>query len=78
MSDESERAGKGLMDGLIEALNDKHGELNIQIRSVSLRFPGANLGVEVSGEITLSTHLRALAPEEKEAHVAHNVAALRA
>ncbi len=66
---------KGLLEGLIEALADKHSQVDLNFQNVSLRLPGVQqLGVELNGTITLSVHMREMTDEEKRALSARNVA----
>jgi hypothetical protein len=70
---------KGLFEGLIEALADKHSQLDLNFQNVSLRLPGIQqLGVELNGKLTLSVHMREMSEDEKEALAAKNVATLAA
>lgn len=76
-SGESDIAGveKNLFEGLIEALADKHSQLDLNFQRVNLRLPGIQqIGVELDGTITLSVHMRDLTTEEKQALAAKNVA----
>ena len=68
----------GLVEGLVTALADHHGQLDIRLQKVQLSMPGTPLGLELSGKVTVSVHLRDLTPEEKHAHVESNLAAIRA
>jgi hypothetical protein len=66
---------KGLFQGLIEALADKHSQLDLNFQNVSVRIPGMQqMGVELNGTVTLSVHMRDLTDEEKQAFAARNVA----
>jgi hypothetical protein len=66
---------KGLFEGLIEALADKHSQLDLNFQKVSLRLPGMQqIGVELNGTVTLSVHMRELTDQEKEAFAAKNAA----
>ncbi len=66
---------KGLFEGLIEALADKHSQLDLNFQKVSLRLPGMEqIGVELNGTVTLSVHMREMTDEEKEALAAKSVA----
>ena len=68
---------QGLMEGLIEALADKHSQLDLNFQRVTLRAPGMQqIGVELDGTITLSVHMRELSEQEKQALSAKNVAAI--
>jgi hypothetical protein len=65
---------KGLLEGFIEALADKHSQLDVNFQSVSIKIPGMRLGVELNGLITVSVHMRELTDEEKKSSAARNVA----
>jgi hypothetical protein len=66
---------KGLFEGLIEALADKHSQLDLNFDRVRLNFPGVQqLGVELSGKITLAVHMREMSDDEKRALASKNVA----
>jgi hypothetical protein len=65
---------KGLFEGLIEALSDKHSQLDLNFQKVSFRLPGVQqIGLELNGTVTLSVHMRELTGQEKEALAAKNV-----
>ncbi|PSN83272.1 hypothetical protein B9Q13_03605 [Candidatus Marsarchaeota G2 archaeon ECH_B_SAG-G16] len=72
-----EQAEKGLFEGLIEALSDKHSQLDIRINGLTLSFEGIPLSIELNGMISLSVHMRDLTDEEKQAYVQHNVSSLK-
>lgn len=65
------------MEGLIEALSDKHGQLDLRLQNLVVRLAGSRLGLEISGTITVAIHMRDLSEEERQAHIARNVAALK-
>ncbi len=75
--DESEDVSKGLVEGLIEALSDKHSQVDIRLQDLTMNLGGSRMGVTVSGTITIAVHMRDLTAPEKEAHVASNIAAIR-
>jgi len=58
---------------LIEALSDRHGELELSLDRVTLKLPLLPDPVEVNGTLTVSMHLRDLSEKEKGAHVARRV-----
>lgn len=68
---------EGLFAGLIDALSDKHSQLDIRLQNLVIRMPGSRLGLEINGLITLAVHMRDLSEEERQAHIARNVAALK-
>lgn len=65
---------KGLFEGLIDALADKHSQLDLNFQRTSIRFPRTQMSVELNGVITLTVHLRDLTEEERQASAAKNVA----
>jgi hypothetical protein len=65
---------KGLFEGLIEALVDRHSQLDINFQRTNMRFPGTQLSVELNGLLSLSVHMRELTEEEKAASATKNVA----
>ncbi len=70
-------AEKGLFEGLIEALANKHSQLDLNFQNVSVRLPGTQqIGVELNGTVTLSVHLREMTDQEREALAARAVAAV--
>jgi len=78
MPAEGEAMGKGLVEGLIGALSDKHTQLDVQLRSLTLSFGGTQLGLELNGTVTVAVHMRDLTEGERDAHVAHAIAAAKA
>lgn len=66
-----------MMAGMIAALVDRHGQMDIHLRKLHLTVPGSQLGLELDGKVTVSLHLRDLTDAEKQAHVQSNVAAIR-
>lgn len=76
-SSSEEKAAEGLFAGLIEALSDKHSQLDVRLQNLVVRVPGSRLGLEINGLISLSVHMRELSEEERQAHIARNVATLK-
>ncbi len=74
---ESKRVGeveKGLLEGLFEALADKHSQLDISLQGVNIKIPSIQLSVELNGLVTVSVHMRDLTEDEKRASATKNVA----
>jgi hypothetical protein len=67
----------GPMDGLLDGLTDKHGELNVRFDNVELRWKGTPLGIELNGSVKVSVHMRDLTDDEKQAHVRENLGRIR-
>jgi len=73
----SKDAVPAMVEGLIAALVDHHGQMDIQLRKVHVGMPGTPLGLEVDGKLTVTMHVRNLTTEEKRAHVEANIASIR-
>jgi hypothetical protein len=67
---------KGALAGLLEALANKHSELDLDFQKVTVTLPNMNMSVELNGLISVSVHMRDMTEEEKKALAAKNVAAL--
>jgi hypothetical protein len=80
MNRKSETEGevtKGIFEGLIEALADKHSQLDLSFQRTTIKLPRIREPIEVNGLLTLSVHLRDLTEEEKQASKEKNVAMMR-
>lgn len=63
-----------MIEGLLEALSDKHSQLDINLQGMSIRFPSVGISVECNGLITLTSHVRDITEDEKKASASRNVA----
>jgi hypothetical protein len=71
----AQRLEGGFVEGLIEALANKHAQLDINFDKTGVRVLGMpQIGVELNGSITLKVHMRELSEEEKKALASRNVA----
>jgi hypothetical protein len=77
MSDGTEEISKGLVEGIIEALSDKHSQVDLRLQDLTLSLGDSRLGLRLSGSLTLAVHLRELTDAEKDAHVQANIARIR-
>jgi len=68
--------GSGLLEGLIEALGDKHSELNLNFQRTRLTVPGTQMGIELNGVVSLTVHMRELTENEKKALAEKNIASM--
>ncbi|HZY92733.1 MAG TPA: hypothetical protein VFG07_08210 [Thermoplasmata archaeon] len=68
---------EAFVSGLLGALANKHGQMDIRLDRVSLGIPGSPLGVELNGTVSVVVHMRDLTEEERKAHVTRNMAAIR-
>jgi hypothetical protein len=77
MSENKERGAggveRGVIAGLLEALADKHSELDINLQKVTIKLPSMQVGVELDGLITVTVHMRNLTDDEKRASAAKNI-----
>lgn len=60
---------------MIEALSNRHGQVDIHFDRVALRFPFGG-EVELSGALTVSVHLRELSERERKAHQSRQLRSL--
>jgi hypothetical protein len=67
---------KGLVEGLIEALADKHSQLDINFQKTIIRIPSMQISFELNGLVTLTSHIRDLTEEERQASTSKNIALL--
>jgi hypothetical protein len=65
---------KTIVEGILEALSDKHSQLDINLQGMSIRFPRAGISIECNGLITLTSHVRDITEDEKKASASRNVA----
>jgi len=61
---------------LIEAIANRHGEIDLRLDHVNLKFPMVREGIELNGAISISVHLRELGERERSARAAHEIRAL--
>jgi hypothetical protein len=62
---------------IVEALANRHGEVDIRLEHLNLRLPMMHDSLELNGAITVSVHLRELTEKEKAARAAKEVRSLR-
>ena len=67
-------AERSLVEGVIQALSDKHSQLDISFQGMSVKFPSIGMSIECNGLITLSAHVRDITEDEKRASATKNVA----
>jgi len=65
---------KSLFAGLLEALSDKHAQIDINLQGMSIKSPRTGVTVELDGLVTVNCHIRELTESEKKASAARNVA----
>lgn len=77
MAEGTEEVTKGLLEGIIDALSDKHSQLDLRLQDLTLSLGDSRLAVRLSGSVTVAIHLRDLTHAEKDAHVAANIAGIK-
>ncbi len=63
---------------LVEAISDRHGELDIRLEHLTLKLPLVPDAIEVNGTISVSAHMRDLTDKEKAARVSKEIRVLGA
>jgi hypothetical protein len=63
----------GPYEGLVEAMSDKHTELDINLQGVIVKLPRAGISLELNGLVTVTVHMRVLTEDEKRASASKNV-----
>lgn len=77
MTEESEGVGRGLMEGVIEALSDKHSQLDVRLQNLTLALGDTGLHLRLSGTVSVAVHMRELTDAEKDAHATANIAKIQ-
>ncbi len=77
MPEEAEEISRGLFEGFIEALSDKHSQVDLRLQGLTLSLGDSRFAVRLSGTVTVAIHMRDLTDAEKTAHSAANVARLQ-
>lgn len=78
MPEESEVISRGLMEGVIEALSDKHSQLDLRLQGLTLALGDTGLALHLSGTVSVAIHMRDLTDGEKSAHAQANIARIQA
>ena len=77
MPNETEQTGRGVVEGIIDALSDKHSQVDLRLQDVTLALGDSRLALKLSGSVTVTIHMRDLTEAEKDAHVQANIKAIR-
>ncbi len=77
MAGTTEETTKGLLEGVIDALSDKHSQVDLRLDGLTLSVGDSRLAVRLTGALTVAIHLRDLSDAEKAAHASANVARLK-
>ena len=63
-----------IVEGILEALSDKHSQLDINLQGMSVKFPNLGMSIECNGLVTLTAHMRDITEDEKKASASKNIA----
>jgi len=58
---------------LVEALSDRHGQIDLRLDHLALRLPMIRESIELNGQVSVSLHLRDLSDKEKSARAAREI-----
>ncbi len=67
-------AEKSIVADFLEALSDKHSQVDINLQGMNVRFPSTGMSVEFNGLVTVTSHIRDITEDEKKASASKNVA----
>ncbi len=65
-----------LFQDFVQAISDRHGQMDIRLDHLSLRLPLLKESLELNGTISVSVHMRDLTDKEKQARVAKELRTL--
>ncbi len=65
-----------LFQDFVQAIADRHGQMDIRLEHLSLRLPLLKESVELNGTISVTVHMRDLTDKEKNARVAKELRSL--
>ncbi len=74
MRDQGDVLGRGMIEGLLVALSDKHTQLDLRLKGLTLNIVGAPVKLELNGTLTVSVHMRDMTKEESAALAAEHIA----
>jgi len=66
-------AEKSIVADFLEALSDKHSQVDINLQGMSVRFPSTGISVEFNGLVTVTSHVRDMTDDEKKASASKNI-----
>ena len=77
MTGGTEQVSRGLVEGVIDALSDKHSQVDLRLQGLTLSLGDSRLALRLSGTVTVAVHMRDLTTAEKDAHAEANIAKIR-
>lgn len=73
-SKSAEGAEKSMLASILEALSDKHSQIDINLQGMTVKLPRSGVSVELNGLVSITCHIREMTESEKKASAARNVA----
>jgi len=71
------RDGTNPLNDWMDALTNRHGQVDLHLEHVALKLPWISEPVELNGTVSVTFHMRELTPKEREARVAKEIRSLR-
>ncbi|HYB45055.1 MAG TPA: hypothetical protein VEC92_00900 [Nitrososphaerales archaeon] len=65
---------KSVFEGILEALSDKHSQIDINLQGMTVKSLRTGITVELNGLVTVTCHIREMTEGEKKASATRNVA----
>lgn len=63
-----------MLASILEALSDKHSQIDINLQGMTVKLPRSGVSVELNGLVSITCHIREMTESEKKASAARNVA----
>ena len=64
---------RSIVAEFLEALSDKHSQVDVNLQGMSVKFPSTGMSLEFNGLVTVTCHVRDLTDDEKKASATKNV-----
>jgi hypothetical protein len=66
--------GSEFFPKLLEAMSGRHAQFDLNLQGITMSLPGTPIGIEISGLVTMTVHMRDMTDGEKKASASKNVA----
>ncbi len=77
MTEGTEEISKGLVEGIIEALSNKHSQMDLRLQGLTLSIGDSRFAMKLSGTVSVAIHMREMSDAERDAHASATVAKLQ-
>lgn len=64
---------RSIVTEFLEALSDKHSQVDVSLQGMHVKFPNTGMSVEFNGLVTMTCHVRDLTEDEKKASATRNL-----